>query len=374
MSSSRGTTRPGRRASSCSRSNSLRDRPSSLPVRQARRAAASIRRSPSAYAAGGGVAEGALPAQHSPDARDDLGTRERLDHVVVRADLEAHDAVHLGAAGGEHDDRDLRRAAQGAAHVAAVAVRQREVEEHKVGRGGLEALERLRGRERRDDVEAVPGQGARERLGDGRLVLDEEDARAGAHGSTVPRRDPRFEGVLRRFHLGFTEACRLVVRAGRTIAATRHRRARAMRPTPIQIAAGFALLGAGGVAGAALPVAAQRPAAVAVAPAPVEVRTQVVHRTVRVVRHERPKHLRPRRAAAPAPAQRPAAPSAAPAPAPAAAAPATAATGRPLVTRSSGTAAHRSGSGAAADPVELDRRPRPRGRRRARARERGRSR
>ena len=75
-----------------------------------------------------------------------------------------------------------------------------------------------------------------------------------------------------------------------------------MRPTPIPIAAGFALLGAGGVAGAALPVAAQRPAAVAVAPAPVEVRTQVVHRTVRVVRHERPKHLR---AAAAAPAPRP---------------------------------------------------------------------
>jgi len=115
-----------------------------------------------------------------------------------------------------------------------------------------------------------------------------------------------------------------------------------MRPTPIQIAAGFALLGAGGVAGAALPVAAQRPAAVAVAPAPVEVRTQVVHRTVRVVRHERPKHLRPRRAAAPAPAQRLATPSAAPAPVHAAAAPATAASGRPLVTRSSGTAAHRS--------------------------------
>ena len=114
-----------------------------------------------------------------------------------------------------------------------------------------------------------------------------------------------------------------------------------MRPTPIQIAAGFALLGAGGVAGAALPVAAQRPAAVAAAPAPVEVRTQVVHRTVRVVRHERPKHLRPRRAAAPAPAQRLATPSAAPAPVHAAAAPATAASGRPLVTRSSGTAAHR---------------------------------
>jgi hypothetical protein len=118
-----------------------------------------------------------------------------------------------------------------------------------------------------------------------------------------------------------------------------------MRPTPIQIAAGVALLGAGGVAGAALPVAAQRPAAVAAAPAPVEVRTQVVHRTVRIVRHERPKHLRPRRpaAAAPAPAPPPAAPPPAPAArVPAATAPATAAAGRPLVTRSSGTAAHRS--------------------------------
>lgn len=112
-----------------------------------------------------------------------------------------------------------------------------------------------------------------------------------------------------------------------------------MRPTPIQIAAGFALLGAGGVAGAALPVAAQRPTPVAAAPAPVEVRTQVLRRTVRVVRHERPKHLRPRRVAAPV-TESPPAPAPAVAP-PVASAPATRAPARPLATRSSTTAAHR---------------------------------
>jgi hypothetical protein len=111
-----------------------------------------------------------------------------------------------------------------------------------------------------------------------------------------------------------------------------------MRPTPIQIAAGFALLGAGGVAGAALPVAAQRPTPVAAAPAPVEVRTQVLRRTVRVVRHERPKHLRPRRVTAP---ESPSAPAPAVAPPPVASAPATRAPARPLATRASATAAHR---------------------------------
>src|SRR5262249_20863922 len=39
------------------------------------------------------------------DARDELAHRERLDQVVVRADLESMDAVVLGAARGHDDDR-----------------------------------------------------------------------------------------------------------------------------------------------------------------------------------------------------------------------------------------------------------------------------
>ena len=73
-----------------------------------------------------------------------------------------------------------------------------------------------------------------------------------------------------------------------SIASNPGSRASPMPPSPIQIAAGVALFGAGGVAGTALSATGDQPAAqVAAGPAPVEVRTEVVRRTVRVVRHER---------------------------------------------------------------------------------------
>lgn len=92
-----------------------------------------------------------------------------------------------------------------------------------------------------------------------------------------------------------------------------------------------ALLAVGGAAGAALSAGPGHPpvATVAAAPAPVEVRTQVIHRTVHVVRHLKPKRAR-----------RPAPPPAAVV-APARAQPVTAAvaprSARPLSTRSSAT-------------------------------------
>jgi hypothetical protein len=98
--------------------------------------------------------------------------------------------------------------------------------------------------------------------------------------------------------------------------------------------AAVGLVVAGGAAGVAL---SERPdgagvAATAARPAPVEVRTEVIHRTVHVVRHVRPKH-RVAAPPAPAPVQAPAPPARAavqaPAPRPT----------RPLRTHSSTTGA-----------------------------------
>lgn len=107
----------------------------------------------------------------------------------------------------------------------------------------------------------------------------------------------------------------------------------------IATTAAVGLLVTGGVAGAAL-VGRPEPAGVAATvarPAPVEIRTEVIHRTVRVVRHIRPKH---RVAAAPP------APAAVPAPAPSppqrvavTAAPPSSPATRPLRTQSSATGA-----------------------------------
>ena len=54
-------------------------------------------------------------AQDRAHAGDHLGAAERLDDVVVGAELEADDAVGLGAAGGEDDDRDAATGADRAA-------------------------------------------------------------------------------------------------------------------------------------------------------------------------------------------------------------------------------------------------------------------
>jgi hypothetical protein len=83
-----------------------------------------------------------------------------------------------------------------------------------------------------------------------------------------------------------------------------------MHPVTVTIAA-LGLLVTGGAAGAAL---AGRPDSVGAAatpsrPAPVEVRTEVIHRTVHVVRHIRPKHRSVAAAPAAVPAPAPAPPS-----------------------------------------------------------------
>lgn len=113
-------------------------------------------------------------------------------------------------------------------------------------------------------------------------------------------------------------------------------------PSPTTALAAAALLVAGGAAGAALTAQADRSSAPARAagPAPVEVRTEVVHRTVHVVRHVRPK---PKHVAAAPPA--PAAPAVTPVTArPVAASPARPAS-RPLRTRSSATGGEREDHG-----------------------------
>jgi hypothetical protein len=121
---------------------------------------------------------------HRADARDHLRAAERLDDVVVGAELKPHDAIGLGPMGRQHHDRDISPAAQRPAHLASVAVRQVQVEQHEVGLDLRRGRERLGGGPHRRRLEAGAVQRLREGHRDRRLVLDEQDARAGAfrHG------------------------------------------------------------------------------------------------------------------------------------------------------------------------------------------------
>ncbi len=66
-----------------------------------------------------------------------------------------------------------------------------------------------------------------------------------------------------------------------------------MSETSTKIAAGLTLLALGGLAGAALSAESSPATGAAQTAAPVEVRTQVVRRTVHVIRREKPKRQKP---------------------------------------------------------------------------------
>ena len=80
-----------------------------------------------------GGATGRAP-QDGPDPGEQLAEAERLDHVIVRTELEPDDAVDLLALRGDDDDRDVRARAQLPAHLGAVDVGEAEVEQHEIGR------------------------------------------------------------------------------------------------------------------------------------------------------------------------------------------------------------------------------------------------
>ena len=113
------------------------------------------------------------PSQDGADARQELAEPERLDHVVVGAELEQDHAVDLVAARGDHDDGHLGPLAEQAADVLAVHVGQAEVEEHEVA---LVRLESRRPGGGELDVESLAPQTRAERLGDARIVFYDEEA------------------------------------------------------------------------------------------------------------------------------------------------------------------------------------------------------
>jgi adenylosuccinate lyase len=125
---------------------------------------------------------GFAPPQNGTHAGDELGGAERLRHVVVRAELEAEDAVHLLTARADHQDRHTRCPADLAEHVAPVSVRQHDVEEDDVGPLSREGLEAVGGRSRELDVETLPPQRVRQRLRNRPLILDHENFLPGDHG------------------------------------------------------------------------------------------------------------------------------------------------------------------------------------------------
>ena len=105
MIASRRTTSPAFAINMCEQVELLRGELDALAVLRDRPRGGSSRSGPISI---GPAARGGAASPHDrAHARDQLAGRERLDHVVVGAELEADDPIDLLAARGEHDDRDV---------------------------------------------------------------------------------------------------------------------------------------------------------------------------------------------------------------------------------------------------------------------------
>jgi hypothetical protein len=121
------------------------------------------------------VPVGRAAAEQGPHAREELGEAEWLRHVVVRAGVQPDHGVHLIGPRGEdqHGDRVSLRA-NATAHLEPVQLRQPDVEQDQVdfvrqrtGQGRRPVLGDLH-------LVALAAQRARQRFGDGGVVLREE--------------------------------------------------------------------------------------------------------------------------------------------------------------------------------------------------------
>ncbi|PXV70378.1 uncharacterized protein DUF4382 [Sinimarinibacterium flocculans] len=115
-------------------------------------------------------------AQHREDACDQFAQVAGLGDVVVGADLEPDDAVHVVALGGEHDHRHAAaQLAQAAAQADAVLVRQHQIEHDQVVAAALQAAARSRGRAGTIAVDPVTSQKLADHLSQAQIVVDQQN-------------------------------------------------------------------------------------------------------------------------------------------------------------------------------------------------------
>src|SRR5215207_5075372 len=126
----------------------------------------------------------ARPADDGADARHELAQLGRLCQIVVGAEFEADDAVDRARGRGQHDDRHVGRFLEVADDRQPVLLRHVEVEHDEVRLVLGEALAQARAAVAQGDLEAVQLEVVADHVPGGGLVVDDEDVRRNAHGST----------------------------------------------------------------------------------------------------------------------------------------------------------------------------------------------
>jgi hypothetical protein len=123
------------------------------------------------------------PPQERVNARDQHTRFDRLHHVIVGAELQAHDVVDVVVARRDDEDRQRRRRTKLFADGEAVAARQIQIEHDEVRRSALQVLDHAIAAMLDDDAKAVALQIRAHELGKTQIVFDEQDERRGIHCS-----------------------------------------------------------------------------------------------------------------------------------------------------------------------------------------------
>ena len=82
-------------------------------------------------------------AQHRADARHHLARREGFDDIIIRADVQAEDAVGVLVSGSNHQDGRGAHLPDAAAYLQPVDARQHDIQQDNGGFGGVEQAQRF---------------------------------------------------------------------------------------------------------------------------------------------------------------------------------------------------------------------------------------
>jgi ABC-2 type transport system ATP-binding protein len=157
---------------------------------------------PEPRAVDGGVVP--APPQQRLEARHELDECERLAEIVVAAGIEAGNSIHQAVASGEeqHGCMDALRP-EGLAQVAAVAVREADVDHERIRHPTLEAFKHLAAGRNRVGGETLLPQPACEDAAQLVVVLDDHDSLAERHRT----RNCHFSGTVAAGRSGNGQDC-----------------------------------------------------------------------------------------------------------------------------------------------------------------------
>ena len=113
--------------------------------------------------------------EERPDARHELPRRERLDDVIVGANVESHDLIGVARPRGEHQDWYVASGADPMRDLEAIETGKHDVEDHEIGsctQGSCDGNLTVRRLER---AMAVALNVEPQKFADLRVVVDEED-------------------------------------------------------------------------------------------------------------------------------------------------------------------------------------------------------